>query len=139
MSTHQAFLLGKWIKDAKSWGTGEEEKRLYEKNARDLVTLWGGKEAFLHDYASKQWAGLFKGFYKGRWEIFIDEVIDCIKQNKKCELDILDDKIKTWEWEWVNGTESYSDQPIGNPIQVSKIMYEKYANKLKGVYGIALK
>ena len=81
----------------------------------------------------------FKGFYKGRWEIFIDEVIDCIKQNKKCELDILDDKIKTWEWEWVNGTESYSDQPIGNPIQVSKIMYEKYANKLKGVYGIALK
>ena len=38
----------------------------------------------------------FKGFYKGRWEIFIDEVIDCIKQNKKCELDILDDKIKTW-------------------------------------------
>lgn len=139
MSTHQAFLLGKWIKDAKSWGTGEEEKRLYEKNARDLVTLWGGKEAFLHDYASKQWAGLFKGFYKGRWEIFIDEVIDCIKQNKKCELDILDDKIKTWEWEWVNGTESYSDQPIGNPIQVSKIMYEKYADKLKGVYGIALK
>ncbi|MUT98614.1 MAG: hypothetical protein EP145_05445 [Bacteroides uniformis] len=40
------LLLGKWIKDAKSWGTGEEEKRLYEKNARDLVTLWGGKEAF---------------------------------------------------------------------------------------------
>lgn len=134
MATHQAFLLGKWIEDAKRWGTVEGEKRLYEKNARDLVTLWGDKDAFLHDYASKQWAGLFKGFYKGRWKMFIDEVGDCIEQNKKCDLDALDDKIRCWEWEWVNGTESYSVQPEGNPIEISKIMYRKYADLLRDVY-----
>ena len=85
MATHEAFLLGKWINDAKRWGTTKEESQLYEKNARDLVTLWGDKDAFLHDYASKQWAGLFKGFYKPRWEMFLTAVDDCIRNDKVFE------------------------------------------------------
>lgn len=131
MSTNQAFLLGKWINDARKWGTTESESRLYEKNARDLVTLWGGKDAFLHDYASKQWAGLFKGFYKGRWQLFIDEVTQCISQNKVYNHEISDDKVRSWEWEWVNGTESYPDQPTGNTVEVSRKMYKKYIDRVR--------
>lgn len=129
MATNQAFLLGKWINDAKKWGTTATESRLYEKNARDLVTLWGGKDAFLHDYAGKQWAGLFKGFYKVRWQMFIDEVALCISQNKKYNHEANDDKVRTWEWEWVNGTEEYSDQPQGDVVEVSQRMYKKYIDR----------
>lgn len=134
MATHEAFLLGKWINDAKRWGTNDAESRLYEKNARDLVTLWGGKDAFLHDYASKQWAGLFKGFYKQRWQMFIDEVHDCIRQNKIFDVEATDDAIRSWEWEWVNASEPYSDKPEGDPVEISNNMYEKYAQKLRNVY-----
>lgn len=134
MATHEAFLLGKWINDAKRWGTTESESRLYEKNARDLVTLWGGKDAFLHDYASKQWAGLFKGFYKGRWKMFINEVDDCIRHDKVFDAAATDDAIRSWEWEWVHGTEPYSEHPEGDPVDVSKRMYEKYAQKIRSVY-----
>ena len=130
MSTNQAFLLGKWINDAKKWGTTDAESRLYEKNARDLVTLWGGKDAFLHDYASKQWAGLFKGFYKGRWQLFVDEVTRCISQNKVYNHEESDDKVRSWEWQWVNGTENYPDQPQGNPVEVSHKMFRKYAEHI---------
>ena len=137
MATNEAFLLGKWINDAKSWGTTEEERKLYEKNARDIVTLWGGKDAFLHDYASKQWAGLFSGFYKKRWQLFINEVEQCISQNKVYQHDMVDEQIKNWEWDWVNASESYPDEPIGNTIEISKEMYVKYANKLRAIYGVS--
>ena len=136
MATHEAFLLGKWINDAKRWGTTKEESQLYEKNARDLVTLWGDKDAFLHDYASKQWAGLFKGFYKPRWEMFLTAVDDCIRNDKVFEAEVVDDQIRAWEWEWVNSSEPYTDKPEGDLIVISKAMYEKYAAKLRSIYGI---
>lgn len=136
MATNEAFLLGKWINDARSWGTTEEEKRLYEKNARDIVTLWGGKDAFLHDYASKQWAGLFNGFYKKRWQLFIDEVDRCISQNQVYQHDIVDERIRSWEWEWVNASEPYPDVPVGNAIEISKEMYTKYVDRLRDTYKV---
>lgn len=136
MGTHEAFLLGKWLKDARSWGQTVPEKQLYEKNARDQITLWGGKDAVLHDYASKQWSGLFKGFYKGRWQLFIDEVYDCIKTGRKYDHIKNDEKVKSWEWEWVNGQENYPAVPQGDPIVVTRRMFDKYIPKLQQVYEI---
>ena len=39
--TDRHFLLGAWLEDAKALGTNEQEKKLYEYNARNQVTLWG--------------------------------------------------------------------------------------------------
>jgi alpha-N-acetylglucosaminidase len=129
MAAHPAFLLGRWLNDAKAWGTTPAEKQLYEKNARDLITLWGGKDAFLHDYASKQWAGLFKGFYKGRWNLFLNEVGTCIEQRIPFDAPACDDRVRTWEWQWVNSHESYPDQPVGDPVEISRRMYERWARR----------
>lgn len=136
MGTHEAFLLGKWLEDAKSWGQTASEKQLYEKNARDQITLWGGKDAVLHDYASKQWAGLFKGFYKGRWQLFIDEVYDCLKTGRKYDHATSDDRVRSWEWEWVNAQEKYPATPQGDPVIVSQRIFNKYAKKLQQVYNV---
>ncbi|MFR7607500.1 alpha-N-acetylglucosaminidase [Odoribacter laneus] len=136
MGTHEAFLLGKWLEDARSWGKTASEKQLYEKNARDQITLWGGKDAVLHDYASKQWSGLFKGFYKGRWQLFIDEVYDCIKTGRKYDHTASDDRVRSWEWEWVNGQEKYPAVPQGDPVVVSERMFGKYIKKLQQVYDV---
>lgn len=134
MASNEAFLLGKWLEDAKSWGRDEAERRLYEKNARDLVTLWGDKDAFLHDYASKQWAGLFGGFYKGRWKMFTDEVRDCIANKRTIKLDELDDRVREWEWQWVNSTEEYASEASGDPVAISLELFGKYAGMLRSEY-----
>ena len=35
------FLLGRWVADAKSWATNDDEAKWLEYNARNQVTLWG--------------------------------------------------------------------------------------------------
>ena len=63
------FLLGKWIADARSWGDGAAEQDYFERNARTIVTTWGGG---LTDYAGRQWNGLLRDYYLPRWQMLID-------------------------------------------------------------------
>ena len=57
LASNSRFLLGSWIESARSWATSEEEARLFDFNARNLVTLWG-PNGEITDYASKSWAKL---------------------------------------------------------------------------------
>ena len=94
LASDEHFLFGLWVRDARAWanvsGTdagasaGSDTTPLptiaaadyYEYNARNLVTLWGPGRTHaapvdgpgnIHDYASKQWAGLTRDFYLPRW------------------------------------------------------------------------
>lgn len=134
LGTHQDFLLGKWLSAAKSWGTNPQETALYERNARNLITLWGDKDSGLHEYACKQWAGLIKDFYKKRWEIFFNSAIRSMEKQEKIDLKAFEESIKKWEWNWVNGKEIYPDKPIGDPIALSHKVYKKYIATIKSIY-----
>ena len=68
-SFHNRASLDKWIEDARSLGDTDELKNYYEKNARNLITTWGGS---LNDYASRTWAGLLNDYYARRWEIYFE-------------------------------------------------------------------
>ena len=70
LATRKDFLLGKWITDARRCGTTDAERALYERNARDLITLWGDTDSPLHEYSCRQWSGLMTDFYKARWQKF---------------------------------------------------------------------
>ncbi|RYZ50832.1 MAG: alpha-N-acetylglucosaminidase, partial [Chitinophagaceae bacterium] len=109
LSTRKDFLLGKWLEDAKSWGTTPEEKKLYEKNARNLLTLWGDKNSTLREYACRQWAGLLNGYYKSRWKQFFDYVNQQMQSRLPVDEKVFDSRIKEWEWKWVNSSEAYAD------------------------------
>lgn len=41
LTTPEDFLWGKWISEARSWGTTPLEANIFEKNARNLITFWG--------------------------------------------------------------------------------------------------
>ena len=41
LSSHGSYLLGTWVRDARSWATTDAEADLYEYNARNQITLWG--------------------------------------------------------------------------------------------------
>ena len=127
LATRQDFLLGPWIADARAWGTSENEKAVYEQNARDLITLWGDAGNRLHEYGNRQWSGVLTDFYKPRWEYFFKDV----KSNwGSFDQQSFDEKIKLWEWEWVNSRSDYPVSPQGISTTIAKELHEKYSNRI---------
>ena len=126
LATRKDFLLGRWLNAARAWGTTTAEADLYEKNARDLITLWGDKNSPLNEYACKQWSGLISTFYKPRWAAFFGEVEDSLEQHKPMDLKAFDLRIRDWEWDWVNRHDTFPDQPSGDPVAVARALYQKY-------------
>lgn len=126
LSTRSDFLLGKWIEEARRLGSTPAEKDQFERNAKLQITLWSDKEATLHDYACKQWAGMLKGFYEPRWKQFFDLAYESLKENRPMNLDTFEEQIKDWEWNWVTTHQSYSATPSGNSIIVANELYKKY-------------
>lgn len=125
--TRKDFLLGKWVNDAGRMGTNKEEKLQFERNAKTLITLWSDKDASLHEYACKQWAGMVKSFYKPRWEQFFTYAISCLKENKTFDEKWFDGKMKDWEWAWVNSQEKFTEIPSGNSVESANDLFKKYS------------
>ncbi|XP_059219757.1 alpha-N-acetylglucosaminidase [Stomoxys calcitrans] len=80
LATHQNFLLGPWIEEAKKWSTNSNEKELYEFNARNQITLWGPTGEIV-DYATKQWSGIVQDFFQPRWKLFLDNLRISLYEN----------------------------------------------------------
>lgn len=131
LHTREDFLLGKWIAEARANGITEQEKNLYEFNARDLVTLWGDKESGLREYSNRQWAGLIRGYYKPRWQMFFHMLDESLKTGESPDLKTFDSAVKNWEWKWVNKHDNaYSSQSRGNAYEVATRLYKKYYQKI---------
>jgi hypothetical protein len=137
LATRRDFLLGKWIHDARACGITPAEKDLYEKNARDLITLWGDKESGLREYSCRQWSGLIKGFYKSRWELFFRYLEEALAAGREVDMAAFDKAVKNWEWKWVNSHDVYPDRTSGETVKVATEVYRKYdASVRAAVYGL---
>ncbi|MHB0958063.1 MAG: alpha-N-acetylglucosaminidase TIM-barrel domain-containing protein [Pirellulaceae bacterium] len=131
LGTRREFLLGVWLNDAKRWAATEEERRQLEWNARNLITLWGGRDSLLHEYAYRQWSGLVEGFYRKRWELFLERLEDSLAEGKPLDADAFERDIRAWEEAWTHQTESYADQPEGNPVLVAQEVWTKYRDLVR--------
>jgi len=123
MSTRKEFLLGNWIKEARTIAPTDVEKKLFEQNARMLITTWGygNSHKALNDYAHKEWAGLIGTFCLGRWSIFMDDLKNQLNGQKAVAFDYAQ-----WEEEWTKQENEYPSIPQGDAIATSKKMLEKY-------------
>ena len=130
LGTRKDFLLGQWIADARSFGNNPDEKALYERNARDLITLWGDANSPLHEYSCRQWSGLLNDFYKSRWEIFFEMTTDSLDAGKEFDPVNFNKYISNWEWEWVNKRKDYPVEPSGNSIDQVLMLYNKYNHEI---------
>ncbi|TKG94400.1 alpha-N-acetylglucosaminidase [Puteibacter caeruleilacunae] len=130
LSTESFFLLGHWIEDARTFGKDETEADYYEKNARTIVTTWGGKAQSLNDYANRTWSGLVKGYYKVRWEMFIDDAIKALEVHKAFDENAFFEKVTSFEVEWINGKEKYNSAPSGNSISIASKLVDKYKTEI---------
>ncbi len=134
LATRKDFLLGPWLADARAWGETDKESDLYEFNARDLITLWGGKNCPLHEYSCRQWSGLLNGFYKPRWEMFFAAIDSSLQHHSRFDIQQFYEKVKAWEWDWVHRQEAYPTAPTGDPVKKAKAIYEKYRDRISAAY-----
>lgn len=113
LATVADFRVGRCIEQARSLGNSPEEKDLYERNARMLITTWGDRvqadEGGLHDYANRETNGLLRYYYAPRWQYFFD--------NAGTDTDWFG----RFEWPFVTGeTTPYGSlgaDPEGDPVE----------------------
>ena len=143
LATRKEFLLGAWLEDAKHWATTDAERRQYERNARLLVTVWGpakNNDAMLFDYSNRQWSGLIHGFYRARWEKFLDylaaqpagpgrfddrEIYTSYGRPGDDVTPFYRD-LSRWEHDWCEGIEIHPSQPQGDSVLIAHRLLEKW-------------
>jgi len=126
LATREEFLLGRWLGDAKRWAANESERRLYEFNARNLITLWGPRDSVLHEYATRQWSGMFNGFYGPRWKRFLEAQCAALETKQPFDAAAFDASLRAWEEGWCHQTETYPTAPRGNAITIARRLLAKY-------------
>ncbi|XP_046812206.1 alpha-N-acetylglucosaminidase isoform X1 [Lucilia cuprina] len=80
LSTHENYLLGTWLESAKNLATTTKEREQFEFNARNQITLWGPSGQIV-DYATKQWSGIVRDFFKPRWQLFLKQLNISLNNN----------------------------------------------------------
>ncbi len=132
-ATQNELLLGSWIKQARDLGATDAEKNYYEKNARLLITTWGGEDNVTTDYAAKDWAGLISTYYKKRWVLFFNGLQKTIKTGDAPDMKAFDKERAAFDWKWVNTNQSeqaFAASPEGNTFDVCLSIYKKWADYL---------
>jgi alpha-N-acetylglucosaminidase len=114
LNTHPAFMLGPWIEEARDWGTTEEEKDYYERQARTILSIWGGP--VLNDYANRMWGGLVGDYYAKRWNLFFEAVIQAVKEGKEFDEKAFGKELSKFEHAW---TESHTKYPV-EPLELKR-------------------
>ena len=135
LATESAFLLGRWIKDARAIGTSEEDKNYFESNARNIITTWGEEDALLNEYASRAWAGLTETYYAYRWKAFFKDVNAAIKAKKPFREKAYHERICKYEGQWWRERlGSFAAEPQGDGIALARAIAEKYRAELEDRY-----
>lgn len=119
------FLIGTWIEQARSWADSVNDGNMLEFNARNQITMWGPSEQ-INDYASKQWNGLVGNYYKPRWQMFLDSVVDAVQQGKAWNPDTYNAAKLIVEQRWQTGKEKFITVPQGNPVELVRELLNKY-------------
>lgn len=68
--------LSTWVDAARAWGDTDAERDAMEREARSLVSVWGGQHNGLHDYSGRHWQGLVRDLYLPRWQAWADWLAD---------------------------------------------------------------
>lgn len=150
LRTRSEFNFDKWLTDARSWGTTEEEKNMLEKDATSLVTIWGADgDPLIFDYSWREWAGLIDSYYLKRWEVFYamlqehldagenysEEGIRLTHGRESFRANDFYSRLGDWELEFVSKTNK-ARTPItqGDEIETAQWMFKKYATLAKEYY-----
>ncbi|MFE5095244.1 alpha-N-acetylglucosaminidase [Streptomyces sp. NPDC056638] len=120
LATDRRFMLGPWLKDAKSWGSTDAERAAAEFDARSVLTTWGhrsGSESGgLRDYANREWSGLVSDFYAKRWMLYFDSLDTALVTGQPPAAIDWFERDNAWNRE----IKSYPVKPTGDPVALAE-------------------
>jgi alpha-N-acetylglucosaminidase len=129
LATRTEFLLGKWIGDSRKHAANAEEEKLYEWNAKAIITTWGGR--VLYGYALKDWAGMYSSYYLPRWKKFFESMRSEISGGEKIDYSRFKKDIMQWEDNWVGlREETIQSVPKGNSIIIANELWQEYGHDI---------
>lgn len=110
----------------------DSSENCYTPLTNTFLTIWGGP--ILNDYANRMWSGLLSCYYKGRWKLFFDAVIDSsiagsIHNRAFDEKRFGEEEMSLYEQKWAN-----SDVMIGmayegpSPAELAKRLMNDIKN-----------
>ena len=126
LSSDSMFLVSTWLNKARNRAHNEEQLRLYEFNARNLITQWGPKDTGLKDYAQRQYGGMMGDFNYNRWKLFFDDVNAALASGRKPDWKTTNSKISDWENDWANNTDPYPTKVAPHYMEHIKMVFERY-------------
>jgi len=135
VGTRPEFLLGRWIDDARRWGTSDQERRLYEWNARNIITLWGtscteGEDDDLNLYAYKEWEGVVSSYFLPRWQAFFRDLNAALESGTPFDRKPYLAATCAWEQAWSRDTTSFRTAPAGDPVATARRLLREWGKEL---------
>jgi alpha-N-acetylglucosaminidase len=129
LETRDEFLAGKWIADSRKHAHDAEEEKLYEWNARAIITTWGGRS--LYGYANKDWAGMYSCYYIPKWKLLFDAMRTEMQGGKKLDYDKFINDLKAWEDNWIPlRNQDMATVPTGDPVELAADLWKRYGTEL---------
>ncbi|XP_076439884.1 alpha-N-acetylglucosaminidase-like isoform X1 [Babylonia areolata] len=126
LASDSHFLLGRWVRDAVSYASDESDALLLQNNARNQITIWG-PHGNIVDYASKQWAGLFKDYYVPRWTLFADYLVQVINNKTKFNAGKFNQQVlQKVEIPFTFVQDLPPTEPSGDSVAIVKEIHTKY-------------
>jgi alpha-N-acetylglucosaminidase len=124
LATNSCFLLGPWLNWVTPWAANEDELRRLQYDARSILTTWGDRtasEAGLHDYGNKDWAGLVSGYYRLRWQVYLQQLDESLQTGR-------DPGAIDWFQigeRWNRSMTQYAAQPHGDSwLEARRVVHE---------------
>ena len=117
--------LDRWLDDAAACASSAEEIPYYTRNARTIITIWG-THTNIRDYASRLWSGLVDSYCKPRWEMFIDEIISCIRDGREYDQDAFFQRLNAFEDAWAAEDQSIAYRAPGDFKALSLAAIDRY-------------
>ncbi|XP_048255623.1 alpha-N-acetylglucosaminidase-like [Haliotis rufescens] len=134
LATDVHFLLGAWTGDAARHFSSAWEKALYDFNSRNQVTLWGPTGQIM-DYACKMWSGLINRYYKPRWQLFINTLINCTQTKTAFNSGVYGQEVlNTVEIPFSYDQTDFPNEPEGNAIAAVIEFHSKYRPETKSKF-----
>ena len=122
------FTLGKWLRDARDYGShSEAEADYYERNARSILTVWGQPGRQLTDYANRAYAGLVTDYYAPRWKRFIESVESSLREGIPLDEEQFRTEMIAFEDQWRQSTGEIAEVRPSMPIdRYVSLLISKY-------------
>jgi alpha-N-acetylglucosaminidase len=133
LATQKDFRVGNWLEQAKSLSHKQENRSLYEWNARTLITVWGNRLAAekggLHDYSNREWNGLLSDLYYLRWKLFFEHTIKEMQGENVAPIDFFE-----MEEKWAQEKKVYGSKSEGDVIKTATEVYSRmFGNSQVGI------